>query len=53
MERDGLIHLVAEEEKRRLYEITPTGREVLDLELARIARLYANAQGKGCHGNED
>lgn len=53
MEKDGLIRFVAEEEKRKLYEITPEGREVLDLELARIKRLYENAQGKEHHGDED
>ena len=49
MEKDGLIRFVEEQEKRKLYEITPLGREVLDLELARIRRLYANAQGEEYH----
>lgn len=49
MEKDGLIRFVEEHEKRKLYEITPLGREVLDLELARIRRLYANAQGEEYH----
>lgn len=53
MEKDGLICLAAEEEKRKLYEITSAGKEVLDLELARIRRLYANAQGEDYHGNKD
>ena len=44
MEKDGLIRFVMEEEKRKLYEITSLGREVLDLELKRIGRLYRTSQ---------
>ena len=43
MEKDGLIEFRREEDKRRLYEITDLGREVLGLELKRIKRLYKNA----------
>ena len=42
MEKDGLIEFVREEEKRKLYKITPLGQEVLQLEIARIKRLYKN-----------
>lgn len=45
MEKDGLIHFVKEEEKRKTYLITPLGKEVLDLELKRIERLYRNIKG--------
>lgn len=45
MEKDGLIAFIREEEKRKLYHITPLGRHILDLELARIERLYRNSQG--------
>lgn len=44
MEKDGLIRFVREEEKRKLYTITELGREVLELELKRIQRLYRNVQ---------
>ncbi len=44
MEKDGLIRFVREEEKRKLYEITALGREVLQTEIARIERLYRIAQ---------
>ena len=44
MEKDGLIRFVTEEEKRKIYTITDLGREVLDLELKRIQRLYRTAQ---------
>lgn len=42
MEKDGLIQFVREEEKRKIYHITLLGREVLDLEMKRIERLYQN-----------
>ena len=44
MEKDGLIYFVREEEKRKIYQITDLGTEVLELELKRIRRLYRNAQ---------
>ena len=46
MEKDGLIRFCAEEDKRRLYQITDLGREVLDMEIKRIRRLYRNIQGE-------
>ena len=45
MEKDGLIRFVREEEKRKLYVITETGKEILDIEIARIKRLYRNIGG--------
>lgn len=45
MENDGLIAFCREEEKRKLYQITDLGREVLDNELKRIERLYKNSKG--------
>ena len=44
MERDGVIEFVKEEDKRKIYQITDLGKEVLELELRRINRLYHNAQ---------
>ena len=44
MEKDGLIQFVQEEEKRKIYLITELGREVLQLELKRIERLYRNSK---------
>ena len=40
MEKDGLIEFVREEEKRKIYRITDLGRQVLELEMKRIERLY-------------
>ena len=46
MEKDGLIRFCREEDKRKLYEITTLGQEVLDLEIRRIERLYRNSKGE-------
>ena len=50
MEKDGLIAFTREEEKRKLYQATDLGREILSLELARIQRLYKNSKGEPTHG---
>lgn len=42
MEKDGLIAFVREEEKRKIYQITALGQEVLNIETKRIERLYRN-----------
>ena len=44
MEKDGLIQFAREEEKRKIYQITELGTEVLQLELKRIERLYRNSK---------
>ena len=51
MEKDGLIQFVKAEEKRKLYCITDLGKEVLDLELNRIERLYRTAMEVTGRGN--
>ncbi|MDE5769479.1 MAG: PadR family transcriptional regulator [Oscillospiraceae bacterium] len=45
MEKDGLICFIREEEKRKLYHITALGKEILQLEIERIKRLYKNIGG--------
>lgn len=44
MEKDKVIRFVREEDKRKIYQITDLGLEVLQIELARIERLYRIAQ---------
>ncbi len=44
MEKDQLIWFVREEEKRKIYCITQLGREVLQLEMRRIERLFRNVK---------
>lgn len=46
IEKDGLIVFEKEEEKRKLYRITELGREILNLEIRRIERLYKNSKGE-------
>ena len=46
MEKDGLIRFFREEDKRKLYQITDLGREVLTTEIRRIERLYRNSKGE-------
>ena len=50
METDGLIRFYSEEDKRKLYEITDLGREILALEISRIERLYRNSKGEKING---
>ena len=52
MEKDGVIRFVREEDKRKLYEITPLGAEVLEIELNRIKRLYKITQEEFWHENQ-
>ncbi len=44
MGKDQLIRFVREEEKRKIYCITQLGREVLQLEMRRIERLFRNVK---------
>ena len=40
LEKDGVIRFIKEEEKRKIYQITPLGTELLEIERNRIERLY-------------
>lgn len=44
MEKDKVIRFNREEDKRKIYEITELGLEVLQIELQRIERLYKISQ---------
>ena len=44
MEKDNIIRFIREEDKRKIYQITDLGSDVLQLELKRIERLYKIAQ---------
>ncbi|MBR5931920.1 MAG: PadR family transcriptional regulator [Lachnospiraceae bacterium] len=46
METDGLIRFCREEDKRKLYQITGLGCEILETEISRIERLYKNSKGE-------
>ena len=45
LEGDGLIESVAEEDRRKIYKITPVGSAILREEAGRIAELYKNSGG--------
>ena len=40
MEKDNIIRFIREEDKRKIYQITNLGSEVLQIERNRIERLY-------------
>lgn len=42
LESDGLIEGVREEQRRKIYLITPLGQQILSEEAKRIAELYNN-----------
>lgn len=44
MEKDGLIAFIQEQDKRKIYQITKLGEEVLSLEMKRIKRLYHSVE---------
>ena len=44
MEKDHVIRFIREDDKRKIYQITDLGLEVLQIELKRIERLYKIAQ---------
>ena len=43
MQKDGLIEIYEDTEKKIVYNITDTGRQVLRTEVQRIKLLYGNA----------
>lgn len=51
MEKDSVIRFVREEEKRKIYQITELGEELLEIELKRIERLYKVAREEMLNGN--
>lgn len=51
MEKDNVIEFIKEEDKRKIYQITELGSQVLELELQRITRLYKIAQEEMKNGN--
>ena len=42
LESDGLIESIREEQRRKMYLITPLGKQILSEEAHRIAELYEN-----------
>ena len=42
MEKDGLIESVREDERRKTYKQTNSGRQLLDIEIGRLEELLKN-----------
>lgn len=51
MESDGLIVFSRAQGKRKLYQITPLGLEILQIEMKRIERMYHNIKGENDYDN--
>ncbi|MEH7353295.1 PadR family transcriptional regulator [Neobacillus drentensis] len=43
MQKDGIITVFADEERKRVYEVTETGRKLITAEINRLKELYQNA----------
>lgn len=44
LERDGLIHMTREGDRRKYYHITEFGLKVLGIECVRLERIYKNSR---------
>jgi len=44
LEKDGLIKVLSEEDRRKIYIATTLGRKILKIEAKRLVELYENAK---------
>ncbi|MGI6327882.1 MAG: PadR family transcriptional regulator [Dethiobacteria bacterium] len=44
MQKENIITIYADDQRKTIYEITPIGKELIRAEIARIGKLYANAK---------
>ncbi len=49
MQKDNIITVYADDQRKTIYEITPIGKELIRREIARIGKLYANAKTQEVH----
>lgn len=49
MQKDNIITVYADDQRKTIYEITPIGKELIRREIARIGNLYANAKTQEVH----
>ena len=52
MEKEGLINSVAEEERKKIYEISEKGKNVLKLEIKRLEELLNHGKIEMGNSNE-
>ncbi|MCL2559250.1 MAG: PadR family transcriptional regulator [Turicibacter sp.] len=45
MEKDGLLQMILDDEKKKIYEITSLGKDILRSEKKRIEELHNNLKG--------
>lgn len=43
MQKDGIITVYADEERKTVYQITPLGKQLIKTEINRIKKLHLNA----------
>jgi len=43
MQRDGIIAVYADEKRKKIYEVTGVGKELMRFEIVRLKELHANA----------
>ena len=44
MQKDGIITVFADEERRTVYEMTNSGKKLMRAEISRLKELHGNAQ---------
>lgn len=52
MQKDNIITVYADGERKTIYEITHIGKELMRREIARIKSLYANAKNQEVYFND-
>lgn len=51
-EKDKLIISAGDQERRKLYKLTPLGSQLLQMEIQRLNELYGNGKKYGGYENE-
>jgi DNA-binding PadR family transcriptional regulator len=46
-EKDGIIRAIGEEERRKMYQLTSLGDQLLKMEINRLEELYKNGKVNG------
>ncbi len=52
MQRDGIITVFADEERRTVYEVTAAGKRLMAVEIKRLKELYQNAVKREANFND-
>jgi DNA-binding PadR family transcriptional regulator len=52
MQRDGIVAVYSNEERKTVYELTESGRKLLKLEIERLNELHKNAKELGVRFHE-